>query len=241
MTDELWPLFDLRVRTPHLELRPPGEADVYELTRLSSQGIHDPAVMPFLVPWTDRPSPERERESLQHFWRARSDWSPERWSLPFAVVDATTIVGVQAIDAEQFPQRRTVSTGSWVGRAHQGRGIGKEMRAAVLHLAFLGLGAVRAETGAWRDNAASLAVTRALGYEPNGDSLLLRRDEPSIELRFKMDRAGFDRIRRDDITVEGLEACLPMFGLDGGDEPSGDEPSGDEPGEEAGRAAPVSS
>ena len=41
---------------------------------------------------------------------------------------------------------RTVGTGSWLGRPYQGRGIGKEMRGAVLALAFDGLGAEVAET-----------------------------------------------------------------------------------------------
>jgi RimJ/RimL family protein N-acetyltransferase len=217
MGDEYWPLFDLRIRTPRLELRPPREADVYDLTRLSAQGVHDPSFMPFRVPWTDTPSPRRERESLQYYWRCWAEWSVDRWSLPLVVVHDGRVVGMQGLDAELFPRRRTVSTGSWVGAAHQGRGIGKEMRTAVLHLAFLGIEAHRAETGAWQDNLASLAVTRALGYESNGDQVHLQRDRPNRELRFKMDRTGFERIRRHDITIEGLEPCLAQFGLAGED------------------------
>ena len=30
-----------------------------------------------------------------------------------------------------------------------------------------------------------------------------------------MSRATFDRVRRDDISIENLEPCLPMFGLAG--------------------------
>jgi hypothetical protein len=60
-------------------------------------------------------------------------------------------------------------------------------------------------------NHASLGVTRSLGYEPNGDSIVALA--PQTELAFKMSRATFERIRRDDITVENLEPCLPMFGL----------------------------
>lgn len=42
------------------------------------------------------------------------------------------------------------------------------MRAAVLSLAFDGLGAKFAQTGAVADNSASLAITAKYGYEPNG-------------------------------------------------------------------------
>ena len=81
------------------------------------------------------------------------------------------MIGQQDIDAEGFAVRKVVSTGSWLGRDHQGRGAGKEMRAAVLHLAFAGLGAERAETAAFADNPASMRVTESLGYEPNGEAV----------------------------------------------------------------------
>ena len=72
---------------------------------------------------------------------------------------------------------------------------------------------MRAETGAYEHNAASLGVTRSLGYEPNGDEVTAPRGEPQLELKFKMDRDAFGLIRRDDVTIENLEPCLPMFGL----------------------------
>ena len=70
------------------------------------------------------------------------------------------MIGQQDIDADGFAVRRVVSTGSWLGRDHQGRGAGKEMRAAVLHLAFAELGAERAETAAFADNPASIPSPR---------------------------------------------------------------------------------
>lgn len=215
MPDELWPLFDLRITTPRVELRPPREADQEALIRVSQRGIHDPGFMPFYHPWTQAPSPEFERNSMQHYWRCWAEWTPQKWQLPFGVFVDGEPVGVQGVEAEQFPARGVVSTGSWVGLAHQGRGIGKEMRAAVLHFAFVGLGAERAETGAFDDNERSLAVTRALGYEPNGDAIHLQGDEPGLELRFKMTRQRFERIRRDDVAIEGLDRCRWMFDLDG--------------------------
>jgi RimJ/RimL family protein N-acetyltransferase len=81
------------------------------------------------------------------------------------------VVGVQDINAEHFATLRSVHTGSWLGLAHQGQGLGKEMRQAILHLAFAGLGALEAHSGAFFDNEASLATSRSVGYQPNGEAL----------------------------------------------------------------------
>ena len=59
-----WPLFDLVVRTPRLELRLPREEEFAAIVDLVDAGIHDPATMPFFVPWTDLaagPPPARPR------------------------------------------------------------------------------------------------------------------------------------------------------------------------------------
>ena len=55
------------------------------------------------------------------------------------------------------------------------------MRAAVLHSRSPDSSAVEAYTDAFADNPASLGVTRALGYEPNGTHLYDR--EGSIGAR----------------------------------------------------------
>jgi RimJ/RimL family protein N-acetyltransferase len=87
------------------------------------------------------------------------------------------------------------------------------MRQAILHLAFAGLGAERAETGAMEGNESSLAVTRKLGYRPNGDAVNVDGDDRRRELRFVLDRAAWEAHRRDDIDVVGVGPCLPLFGL----------------------------
>lgn len=209
-----WPLWDLRIRTPRLELRPVREQEMAALVDLALEGIHDPEDMPFLQPLTDAPSPELERTSYQYYLRNWAEWSVESWALQFAVYEGDDCVGTQALMGRRFPVRRVVTTGSWVGRAHQGRGIGKEMRAAVLHLAFEWLGAHRAETEAFEDNDASLGVTAALGYRPNGDGIEARRDVAARVLRFAMDRDDWECTRRDDIRVHGVGTeVLDQFGL----------------------------
>jgi RimJ/RimL family protein N-acetyltransferase len=148
MGNSYWPLFDLRIRTPRLELRLPTDEDQLRLIDLIDRGIHDPATMPFLNPFTDTPPPQRRRESLQWWWSTRANWKPTDWCFTGAVVVDGALIGVQDLMATNFVALRTVNTGSWLGREYQGQGLGKEMRAAVLHLAFAGLGAVEAYSGA---------------------------------------------------------------------------------------------
>jgi RimJ/RimL family protein N-acetyltransferase len=170
MAHPYWPLFDVVVRTPRLEIRYPDDALVVELAALAADGIHDPGTMPFLSPWTRREPPELQRSTLRRLWGSRASWSPQHWSFPGAVLVNGKPVGLQELMATDFAVARVVQTASWVGRAFQGQGIGKEMRAAMLHLAFEGLGADFAYSGSFDDHPASMAVSRSLGYIENGDS-----------------------------------------------------------------------
>jgi RimJ/RimL family protein N-acetyltransferase len=209
-----WPLFGLRVVTPRLELRYVDDDLARELAELAIEGIHPPDAMPFSVPWS-RQEPEVMRvEFPKHHWGRRATFSEDDWALTMAVLVDGEPVGVQDAFAKQFTVTRQFETGSWLGRRHQGRGIGTEMRSAILHLGFEGLGADRAVTGAWEDNPASQAVTRKLGYADNGWDLLAREGSQARMLRFAMTRDEWLPRSRDDIVIEGLEPCLPLLGLD---------------------------
>ncbi|WP_247648776.1 GNAT family N-acetyltransferase [Saccharomonospora xinjiangensis] len=115
---------------------------------MALRGVHPPEVMPFLHAWTDQEPGALALGLLQHQWRTLAEWSPDDWRLNLCVVRGGTVVGMQSLRARQFAVTREVGTGSWLGRAHQGQGIGIEMRAAVLHLAFACLGAEDAVSGA---------------------------------------------------------------------------------------------
>jgi RimJ/RimL family protein N-acetyltransferase len=210
-----WPLWDVRIRTPRLELRTLREQEMADLVGVVDGGVHDPATMPFLQPFTDVEPVQRSRESYRFYFRNWAEWSVDAWHLLFAVYEDDVCVGTQGVEATRFPVLRTVRTGSFLGLPHQGRGLGKEMRAAVLHLAFAGLGARRAETEAFEDNVASRRVTESLGYRPNGDRWVVRRGQPARCEGYALDRQVWERDRRDDIEVEGLgPEALAMFGLD---------------------------
>lgn len=210
---DVWPPAAVVVRTPRVELRWPSTDDLLALAGLAEEGIHDESSMPFLTPWTRGTPAERAQTVLLWNWRRAGEWERVRWMWnPVVVVDGE-VVGTQGMQATDYGVTRTAETGSYLGRRHQGQGIGKEMRAAILHLLFAGLDAARATTGAFDDNAASLGVTRALGYRPAGDRLVASEGRRCRELLFVMDRADWEPRRRDDISLCGVEAARPFFGL----------------------------
>jgi RimJ/RimL family protein N-acetyltransferase len=186
MDERLWPLFGLAVTTPRLTLRYVDDESGTELARLAARGIHDPATMPFAEPWTDVDSPELEHNTMRYYWRSRAETSSGHWDLNMTVWCGQTVVGMCSVTADDFPVTRTASTGSWLGREYQGHGLGREMRRAALCLIFAGLDADCATTSAWHDNAASLGVTRSLGYTANGSRPAPRRGRPDTMLDFAM-------------------------------------------------------
>jgi RimJ/RimL family protein N-acetyltransferase len=206
-----WPLLDLSITTPRLELRIPSLADLDELGERAAEGIHDPGFMPFLFPWSDAQPHERARATVRYHFRTWGEFSREKWTLEFAVVSEGKVVGVQGLTGSDFLVTREVGSGSWLGRRFQGRGIGREMRAAVLHLAFEGLGAAEATTEAFEDNYASLAVTRRLGYHEDGITLHNRMGSVAVTKRFRLPRTDWKPM--DGIEIHNLEPCLPLFGL----------------------------
>jgi RimJ/RimL family protein N-acetyltransferase len=207
-----WPLFGLRLRTEHLVLRMPTDDDVVELLEVAKAGIHPPDEMPFGMAWTAVEGPAFDRSFMQHYWRTRAAFSPEDWFLNFMVELEGDPIGAQSIDAEGFAIHRTVHTGSWLGLAYQGRGFGKEMRAAVLGFAFDGLGARVAETSAFLDNAASNAVSRALGYTENGLGSLAPQGVARVTQKFRMTAEGWRSRPRPALEIEGLDGIRDLFG-----------------------------
>src|SRR5260370_730920 len=180
MTSPYWPLAGLRLRTPDLELRWPTLADLDGLAALAADGVHDPAVQPFAVAWTDAEPHQRARSVLQYHWGRWAAWTRADWSLDLVVVRDGVVVGTQGMGAHEFAIRREVHTGSWVGQRYHRRGIGTRMRAAVLHLAFDGLGARYATSSAFEGNAASLGVSRRLGYGGDGVQPRAVRGQPAV-------------------------------------------------------------
>ena len=180
---EHWPLRQLVLRTPRLELRPDDDAGLDELVVVAYDGVHPPEEMPFAEPWTDADPRFMGRGALQYFWSQRAALTPERWSINFLARADGRVIGTQKLGARDFTITREVDTGSWIGLRHQGRGIGTEMRAAVVLFAFDHLGARTARSSAFADNARSHGVSRRLGYRRDGTETLARRGLPVEHVR----------------------------------------------------------
>lgn len=195
-----------------VELRLPTDAELVDLAEVAVAGIHDPALMPFLQPWT-RGSPQKLRHRfMQHHWGSRASWSAREWTLNLGVWAAGEAVGSQSLVGTEFAIRRSVQTGSWLGLAYQGRGIGTAMRAAVLALAFEGLGALDAQSGAFADNPASMAVSLKLGYQRNGLEFHDVEGRRAVQHRLLLTREAWESVERPTVQIEGLDACRELFG-----------------------------
>ena len=125
---DLWAPFALRVRCGQLELRAVTDEDIPVIVDLVLDGVHEPGQMPFSQPWTEAPRHELARNTAAYYWSTRASFSPNDWSLDLVVRVDGQIVGVQGFHAVDYLVVRTGETGSWLGRAHQGRGIGTTMR-----------------------------------------------------------------------------------------------------------------
>jgi RimJ/RimL family protein N-acetyltransferase len=119
-------------------------------------------------------------------------------------------VGTQSLLAERFAAERVVGTGSWLGRAAQGRGLGTEMRAAVLELAFRGLGTSAATSGWLEGNWASARVSEKLGYREVGLSEMSPRGVPVVHHDVRLERDQW--IPPVPVEITGLEPALALFG-----------------------------
>jgi RimJ/RimL family protein N-acetyltransferase len=212
VTHPYWPLFDLRLTTPNLVLRPATEADHMRLADILPDDVE---IDPTLPRFGDPESRTTRGTCLfQSYWRALGGWRPESWAIPFVVFRGSDLIGMQSLEGDDFARLRTVDTFSMLVREARGGGYGKQMRNAVLALAFGPLEAARAITSAWQDNHASLGVSKALGYVDNGEVLHRRGDGVDVMIHMRLTREAWSaRADRPPVDIVGFEPCRPLFGL----------------------------
>ncbi|WP_406726956.1 GNAT family protein [Streptomyces sp. GD-15H] len=209
-----WPLKGLRVQSPRLELRLPSEEELAEVADVAARGVHAPNEKPFLTPWTDLPPAGRARHVVQQHWIRLGRWTPQNWALELVAFFEGRPVGIQEMRAVDFGIRREIVSGSWIGLDHQGRGLGTEMRVAMLHLAFAELEAVSATSMSFTDNLSSVFVSRKLGYRPDGITRDALHGQVVESQRFRLSRQDWDLQERPHVTVSGIASCRELFGID---------------------------
>ena len=200
----------IRLLTPDLALTVMAEPD---LPRVVSVLPADLALNPDATTYAGLSRDANRRAIvMQGYWRALGLWSPSDWMLPFVVRRDGEVIGVQWLEGPDYRTDRTVDSSSWLVPGERGRGFGRQMRAAVLDLAFGPLQAEAAISSAVTGNAASLGVSRSLGYRTTHTSVLPHSGEVLQHVRLERDewRAGSTA---GTTTVESVDAALPFFGL----------------------------
>lgn len=210
---DLHPVLGLTITAGPLQLRGITDDDLVGLCALAEQGIHPPDRMPFYVPWTDAPAGELSRNTAAYHWRARADFSVDAWDLELGVWYDGELVGCQGVRTSDYLVTRTGETGSWLGQAHQGRGIGTRSRQTLCAFLFDHLDAVEVTSGAFVDNPASLAVSRKVGYRENGRQRLQRRSGEVAVNQLLVLTPG-DLVRGEPLEVSGVAALRRFVGLD---------------------------
>ncbi len=210
-----YPLLDVRVTTPALELRGATDELLDQLADAVRAGKTHAEPAPYDDPMSfyEADPDLRVAQWLRAIWRRRGSVEPELWRVYFVVMVDGRPVGEQTVTGVQFPTLGTVTTFSWLSTDLRGRGLGREMREAILHFAFDGLGAKEAGSDAFVDNLASNAVSQRLGYQPNGSDWATRRGEPALLNRWRLTRNAWAPRRRDDIQLHDMEACHTFLPL----------------------------
>jgi RimJ/RimL family protein N-acetyltransferase len=208
-----YPPLNLQLRTPRLVLAAAADDLLERLIPVVRAGVAGPGPLPFDPMSLYKDSPEREWRWLRGIRAGRAHVDRNWWRLYFVVMVDGEPAGMQDLIGVRFAELGTVGTFSWLGPGYRGRGLGTEMRAAALHLAFAGLAAREAASEAFTDNYASNRVSQALGYEPNGTSWTTRRGEAGLLTCWKLTRERWETTRRDDMEVAGVQDCLPVLGL----------------------------
>jgi RimJ/RimL family protein N-acetyltransferase len=210
---DLFPVLGLRITAGPLELRGITDDDLPALCELALGGIHREDEMPFYVPWTMVPRRNLPRNVAQYHWRTRAEFAEGAWTLNLGVWHEGVLVGTQGISTERYLVTRTGETGSWLGLAHQGKGIGTAMRQVLCAFVFDHLDAQEITSAAFLDNPASLAVSRKVGYRPNGVRRLTRRPD-EMALNQSLVLAPEDLVRyRHELVVEGLAPVRHAVGF----------------------------
>ena len=208
MLSDHWPMLWLRLNTPHLEFRHPSDQELGQLADLAAEGIHEPDQTASPCPRSGLPPAERA------FGGAAALAAPRE------LVGGRLAPGPRSPrrrpDRRPAEPRRSRLRDRWQGQhlllarsAPPGRGIGTERRATGLHLAFAGIDATKATSGAFDDNTPSLTVSRKLGYELDGIERHAVRGRATTTRRLRLSRVQWQKNQRIPVSITGL--ALPAI------------------------------
>lgn len=211
---DIFPAFAVRLTCGPLELRGMTQDDIPAVVATALAGIQAEDVpVPFLNAWHLAPADKLPLNTAQFYWSRWASFSPEAWSLMLVVRRDGEVVGMQDLFTKaDFRVTRSLESGSWLGRAHHGKGTGTLMRQMVATLCFDHLGATEMVSAAMADNPSSRAVSRKVGYADNGTTRFARDGECVDQVHFRLTPETFVR-PPEPVVVEGAEAFRAAIGV----------------------------
>ncbi len=221
MLGDYLPTYRLRLSTFRLELGIAHSEEVASwVAETCAKDDRKPDFLADDFAWTEASPAERGRNVLLWYHRTLGRWTPEDWTLPFAVFYNGRGVGIQELSAKDFAVNREVRARSWTGRAYHGRGIGTAIQAMALDFAFAGLDAAWATTTTCDGDAASARIAQKLGYLADGREYRVVQGERRLDWRWRLSREDWERCeeyRRHETRIEGcgrgVEDVFAMFGI----------------------------
>jgi RimJ/RimL family protein N-acetyltransferase len=204
-------ILQIRIATDRLVLRSATDDDLAALSAVLPDDLDFNPTLPTHSGLSTNDA--RIVSFLQDHWRNRGTWTVDNWRLDLVVEYEGAAVGIAGLDAAQFPSRRVLETSSWLSSAMRGQGLGKEMRCASLALGFDHLGAVEAHSDATEDNAASIGVSTSLGFEPNGEDILITTKGAQRLRRFRMTRSAWQAVAHPPVRIDYPQNLLGWFGV----------------------------
>ncbi len=214
MSTTLYPPLNLKVITPKLELHGATDDLLAQLLPIVREGVVKGQPYPFDDPMSFTKTIRCVKGSGSKPSGVGAAMSPGSWRLYFVVMLNGQAMGMQDLIGVDFDTCRTVTSFSWLAPSARQQGLGREMRAAILHLAFEGFGAAEAASEAFFDNLASNRVSETLGYQPNGNNWATRRGEPAVLNRWRLKRSDWELNRRSDIKLIGVDACKAVLHIE---------------------------
>ncbi|WP_150461128.1 GNAT family N-acetyltransferase [Nesterenkonia ebinurensis] len=210
--EEVWPVFGLRIISPRLILRQVRETDFGAYVAAASSGIMKGPRNSFASPWDENTPTDIAKNSLTWLWSRRPAIGPDSWYLMLAVFVRSEdgsegpLIGMQDVWAEKYRVLRSLETASWLRADQQGKGYGKEQRAAALLWAFDHFDAEYAQSGAYDWNEPSKRVSESLGYFQCGTKRVTdaHGKQPEWEIAYRMAKSDFIRPSWS-VKVEGNE------------------------------------
>lgn len=204
-----WPPHGVEIRCATTRLRAVRESDFAALLALKDEGIADPELpMPFIAAWHEGP----DVDCIAHWYATMANFSPQRWTLTFVVIDDGEIAGIYDLMGVDAPALRSLETASWLARRFHGRGLGTRARQMVASFAFDHLGIEEMRSGAHVGNTASRRVSEKCGYVANGTQRVPAPGGYTTDVRYLLTPETFRR-PAEPIDVVGAQAFRAFVGL----------------------------